>query len=143
MKQLYIIVAVIIISIIVILYVQKDKGNDGIINSPLIKIDPIYDPNMGGPFSKELLCDFKKGNKIYNWQGKEHKGEVKCGECNQYIYKSEDGCNLYGYDKVMNEESCDDNNCIDSGVCTLGSLDESTNKWIIDDVKKCPRIIKN
>jgi len=163
MKTVQIISLGIIVSIVVILLIlAKRVLLDGkpinmefledvkdVINPPLEKVEPIFDPDMGGPFSEDLLCDFKGENKVYDFDGNTLTGDVKCGECNQYIYKSEDGCNLYGYDKLTNEQTCKnspgDSTCIymkdienPRGVCTLGNIDDSTNNWKIDKTKKCP-----
>ena len=133
-----------------------------IVNPRRIKLDPLkkvkpQTDQTTGPLNENLMCMFSEGDTVHSWDGNiiDHESEVKCSECNQYIYRADDGCYLYGYDKIMNENTCvnnpDDSFCknmkdmckdqdpskciLPKGVCTVGNI--NTNYKSIQP-KKCP-----
>lgn len=114
------------------------------------KPDPQQDVGGG-------MCVFENEDlilkQVYDYTGKRVTGapSIKCSDCNQYLFKDEDGCVPYGFDLTENGGKT-------GGVCTIGGYvkkacktgDDCTNgtsceggfcsnpPWVIPDSKVCP-----
>ena len=125
-------------------------------------------PPKPKPTSDGGMCHFSQEDtvlkNVHGYDGKHARFssdpnlvKFSCSECNQYVFKDEDGCIPYGFDKV---ENCPNGNCNGIlGVCTIGDyiampkkpacskdtdcspglcMDGTCKTWEIPASKKCP-----
>jgi hypothetical protein len=117
-------------------------------------------PPKPSPSSDGGTCVFENEDlilkQVFDYSGKRVRQgtKVSCSDCNQYVFRDEDGCVPYGYDKTENKDN-------KVGVCTIGGyVPKSCTKnedcadkagsrcdsegfctkppWVIPDSKVCP-----
>lgn len=96
----------------------------------LVKKDPLREGDINFPYKSDLTCNFKDSqDSVYTFGGVKVSPFkfVPCTECNKYVYKSDENCLHFMYDKSLNEPV--NSMKPETGVCTVEVSEKD---------KKCP-----
>lgn len=81
--------------------------------------DVLKKPKVDDTVPEDRFCVLESANNAYTYEGEKTNYDLKtqCKKCNQYVYKKDDLCLSYEYDKEINQN-------LKNFICTVDETDK-------------------